>query len=146
LEDLRLNPGVYLIKPQTEQEFHLSLQIKRSKDALDRKDYNRYKNKLSRYNRVISLIAACKNKSSAIFEYLLDSPLLRHFWTKKDFYSLLHIICTNVKVWEFSIPILMQSHLARRWFFSENEINKTDIFYRLQRQFSIKILLDDMVF
>lgn len=64
-------------------------------------------------------------------EYLLESPILKYFWTKHDFYMILHFISNYDKIWEFTLPVLMQSHLAKRWFYSENELNKADVFYRL---------------
>lgn len=64
-------------------------------------------------------------------EYLIDSDKLRYFWNKKDFYTILHFASNDAKIWEFSIPILMQSHLAKRWFYQERETYKCDIFYRL---------------
>lgn len=107
MEELKLNAAIFLVKPDTEYEFYLTLQIKKSKNALDRKDFMRYKNKFSRYNRIISFIIACKHQNSALLEYLLDSSLLKYFWTKKDFYCMLHFISTNSRIWEFALPILM---------------------------------------
>lgn len=74
MEDLKLNPAIFLVKPETEQEFHLTLLINKSKHDLDKKDLKRYKNKLSRYNRIISFIMVCKHKNLSSLEYLLESP------------------------------------------------------------------------
>lgn len=57
---------------------------------------------------------------------------------------MIHFISNNNKIWEFAIPVIMGSNLAHRWFFQEKELNKVDVFYRLQRHFNIKILLDEM--
>ena len=78
-------------------------------------------------------------------DYLLDSASLKHYWTKIDFQTLIYFLSSHFKMWEFSIPIIMASHLAHRWFYSEKETNKVDLFYRLQRHFNIKILLDEMI-
>ena len=118
--------------------------IKQKKDHNERKDFERMKIKLSRYNRILSFIIACKNLHLQSLECLLESDLLMQYWTKKDFYAMLHFISNHAKIWDFAIPVLLQSNVAKRWFYAENEQNKADVFYRLQRQFSVKILLDEM--
>lgn len=95
---------------------------------------------------MIALIIACKNQNEGMLNYLLDSDCLRYFWHKKDLHSLIHFISNNSKIWEFAVPIVMRSHLAHRWFYQEKEINKVDIYYRLQRHFNVKILLDEMFY
>eukprot|EP00347_Sterkiella_histriomuscorum_P018673 403344614 len=146
IEELKLNLGVFLVKPMTEQEYQYSLQIKRTVDPLDKKELTRFKTKLSRYNRIISIVIACKHLNTELLEYLLENQNTRRFWRRKDFYAILHFISHNLQIWQFAIPIIMRSQIAKRWFYSENEANKADVFYRLQRQFSIKILLQEMFF
>jgi hypothetical protein len=70
---------------------------------------------------------------------------MRFFWDKQDFTTLIYFISTHVQIWEMTIPILMRSHLAHRWFYSEKEENKIDVYYRLQRLFSIRSIHDYMM-
>jgi hypothetical protein len=72
LEELKLNPLLFLIKPETLEEKEIGEKIRRSPISL-RKDYSRYKIKLQRYNRVISILLAAKNKNEHMLEYLLES-------------------------------------------------------------------------
>ncbi|CDW84972.1 UNKNOWN [Stylonychia lemnae] len=146
MEEIKLNPAIYLIKPMTEEEYQYTLAIKRATDRQDKKEYSRFKNKLNRYNRIISWVIACKHENKIMLEYLLEHDYTKNIWMRKDFYTFLHFISNSLKIWLFALPIIMQSQLAKRWFYSEKEINKSDVFYRLQRQFSIKILLDEMFF
>lgn len=81
-----------------------------------------------------------------MLEYLLENPRMVNYWKRKDFYAMLHFVSSSLKVWQFAIPIVMRSQIAKNWFYSENEANKADVFYRVQRQFSIKILLEEMFF
>lgn len=67
------------------------------------------------------MIISIRNKSKSSLDYILNSPSLKFFWTKHDFYSIIHFLSHDDKLWDFGIPTLMQSNLAHRWFFSENE-------------------------
>lgn len=107
--------------------------MKQAKDNSEKKDFKRMKIKMARYNTIIPFIIACKNMHDQSLEYLLESDFLRFYWRKKDFFAMLHFMSNNFKIWEFAIPVLLQSHLAKRWFYSETEQNKADVFYRLQR-------------
>lgn len=138
--------AIYLPKPTTEQEFQYSIQARKAKDPNDKKEFIRFKNKLSRYNRIISLVIACSHQNQELLEYLLENPSVAKFWRRKDFYAMLHFASSSLRIWQFSIPVIMRSHIAKNWFYSENETNKADVFYRVQRQFSIKILLEEMFF
>ncbi len=69
---------------------------------------------------------------------------LRHLWSKKDLCAMFHFLTNHLKIWKFGLPIVLQSHAAHRWFYSERDYNKIDLIYRLQRQFNVKILLDEM--
>jgi len=82
LEEIKLNPAVYLVKPDTKDEIFFNRKLKKIHDAQEKKDLNKYKIKLSRYNRIISIIIACKNQSETTLEYLIENPLLKYFWTK----------------------------------------------------------------
>lgn len=63
IEDLKLSMAIYLPKPTTEQEFQYSIQARKAKDPNDKKEFIRFKNKLSRYNRIISLVIACSHQN-----------------------------------------------------------------------------------
>jgi hypothetical protein len=131
MEELGLSLALFLPKPMTEQEFQYSIQARRALDPNDKKEFIRFKNKLSRYNRIISIVIACSHMNKEMLEYLLENPKMINFWRRKDFYAMLHFVSHSLKVWQFAIPVLMRSHIAKNWFYSENEANKADVFYRV---------------
>lgn len=68
-------------------------------DHLDKKELIRFKSKLTRYNRIISVVIACKHLNTEMLEYLLENKNLRSFWRRKDFYAMLHFVSHNSKIW-----------------------------------------------
>jgi len=57
---------------------------------------------------------------------------------------MLHFLTSSLKIWRFGLPFILKSDVAHRWFYSQRDYNKIDIIYRLQRQFNVKIILDEM--
>ena len=81
LEELGLNPCLYLLKPKSKEEKEVE-QLLRKSSSSDHKEYKRYKAKLEKYNKIIALVLECKNKSGDMIEYLLNSINFKFFWTK----------------------------------------------------------------
>lgn len=44
---------------------------------------------------------------------------------------MLHFITNNIKIWKFAIPLILNSHVAHRWFYQERDFNKVDLIYRI---------------
>ena len=57
---------------------------------------------------------------------------------------MLHFLTNHLKIWHFGLPLVLKSNAAHRWFYSERDYNKVDVIYRLQRQFNVKIILEEM--
>ena len=57
---------------------------------------------------------------------------------------MLHFLTNHAKIWRFGLPFILKSNAAHRWFYSERDYNKIDLIYRVQRQFNVKIILDEM--
>lgn len=95
LLELELNPYLYLIKPLTVDEIELEKLMKEGAEHDKIKDYRRVKSRLERYNKVVSVIQACAHKNEEMLSFLLESPTLRHFWTKQDFSDILYFLSSS---------------------------------------------------
>lgn len=172
LEEVGLSLPLYLYKPLDKDEMQIHLHVAQHPE--DARESKGIKRKQERYNKILSVIIACRYKNRAMLQYLLgfenfyqippseqppqqpefnypgcaNSALvrkqLRHFWSKKEVSAMLHFITNNIKIWEFALPIIFESSAAHRWFYEMRDFNKMDIIYRIQRHFNVKILLQEM--
>lgn len=81
---------------------------------------------------IVESLVPAQNKTLTTWKHTaLVRKQLRNFWAKKDLNAMLHFITNNIKIWKFAIPLILNSHVAHRWFYQERDFNKVDLIYRI---------------